>query len=319
VALAFLLLLQIVGAGPRATPRSATLTTAAQASGRPAECAAQTRPTNRWDAARDPDVDRYCDLIARGFGELPFAPDTARERADAADRVSPGHAAPAVLRGRAYAGLRDYPHALIELERARAIDPRSLDDPATLRDLARVLSRTGRGPDALVVYRALGPRLALLPSTDERARTFLEGAELAFALGSSALDDAIAFLTEAKQLAVRDLQWRVASELALALDRRGRNDEAASLALDLARRLRKESLPVTGDDAAKSAAGYAEQQAAFALVLEAVDRQKAAQIWERYLALVGDESPWRDHARKRLEALKTTPRGSSGGKKGGGG
>ena len=158
---------------------------------------------------------------------------------------SPGHAATAVLRGRAYAGLKDYPHALIELERARAIDSRSLDDPATLRDLARVLSRSGRGSEALVVYRALGPRLALFPSTDERAKTFLEGAELAFALGSSALDDAIAFLSEAKQLAVRDLA--VAHRVrARARARSPRpKDEAASLALDLGRRLRKESLPVT--------------------------------------------------------------------------
>jgi tetratricopeptide (TPR) repeat protein len=304
----FVLLLQVAGANPRATPRSATLTAAAQASGRPAECAAHARPINRWDAARDPEVDRYCDLLARGFGELPFAPDTARERADAADRVSPGHAATAVLRGRAYAGLKDYPHALIELERARALDARSLDDPATLRDLARILSRSGRNPEALVVYRALGPRLALFPQADERAKTFLEGAELAFGLGSSALDDAIAFLSEAKQLAVRDLQWRIASELALALDRRGRKDEAASLALDLGRRLRKESLPVTSDDSAKSLSGFAEQQAAVALVLESVDPQKASQIWERYLGIVGDEAPWRDHARKRLEALKAPRR-----------
>jgi tetratricopeptide (TPR) repeat protein len=306
-------LLQVVGASPRATPRSATLTAAAQTSGRPAECAAHARPTNRWDAARDPDVDRYCDLLARGFGELPFAPDTARERADAADRVSPGHAAPAVLRGRAYAGLKDYAHAVAELERARATDPRSLDDPATLRDLARALSRSGRGADALVVYRALGPRLALFPSTEERARTFLEGAELAFALGSSALDDAIAFLGEAKQLAVRDLQWRVASELALALDRRGRNEEAASLALDLGRRLRKESLLGAGDDAAKSFTGHPEQQAAFALVLESIDPQKAAQTWEAYLGALGNESPWREHARKRLDALRSLRRGAKGG------
>jgi tetratricopeptide (TPR) repeat protein len=306
VSFALVLLLQVAGASPWATPRSATLTAAAQASGRPPECAAHPRPPNRWDAARDPEVDRYCDLLARGFGELPFAPDTARERADAADRVSPGHAAPAVLRGRAYAGLKDYAHAVTELERARAIDSRSLDDPATLRDLARALSRSGRGADALVVYRALGPRLVLFPSLEERARTFLEGAELAFALGSSALDDAIAFLSEAKQLAVRDLQWRVASELALALDRRGRSNEAASLALDLARGLRKEPPPVTGDDASKSLAG--EQQAALALVLESIDAQRASQAWERYLNLLGDESPWREHARKRLESLKTSKR-----------
>jgi hypothetical protein len=303
VAFAFVLLLQIAAASPRAVPRSASLTAAAQASGRPAECAPQGRSANRWDAARDPEVDRYCDILARGFGELPFAPDTARERADAADRVSPGHAAPSVLRGRAFAGLKDYAHAVVELERARTIDPRSLDDPASLRDLARALARSGRGADALVTYRALGPRVALFPSVDERARTFLEAAELAFGMGSSAIDDAVAFLGEAKQLAVRELQWRVVSELALALDRGGRADEAASLVTDLARRARKESTALAGDDGAKSAID-AEQQAAIAFVLESLDPPKAAQAWERYLGLVGNESPWREHARKRLDALK---------------
>jgi tetratricopeptide (TPR) repeat protein len=309
VALVFMVLLQIAGTNPR-VPRPASLTAAAQASSRPAECAPNARTSNRWDAARDPEVDRYCDILARGFGELIFDPSTARERADAADRVSPGHAAPAVLRGRAFAGLKDYAHAVEELERARHIDPRSLDDPASLRDLARSLARTGRNADALAAYRALGPRVALFPSTDERAKTFLEGAELAFAMGSQALDDAIAFLGEAKQLAVRDLQWRVVSELALALDRRGRAEEASSLAQDLARRARKESLASAGDEATKSS-GSAEQQAAIAFVLESIDPQKAAQAWERYLGLVGDESPWRDHARKRLDALRFARRGGA--------
>jgi tetratricopeptide (TPR) repeat protein len=302
VAFVFVLLLQVAGASPRAGSRPASLTAAAQVSGRPAECAPHTRTANRWDAARDPEVDRYCDILARGFGELPFAPDTARERADAAERVSPGHAAPAVLRGRAFAGLKDYAHAVAELERARTIDPRSLDDPGSLRDLARALARSGRGADALVAYRALGPRISLFPSVDERARTFLEAAELAFAMGSPAIDDAIAFLGEARQLGVRDLQWRVASELALALDRGGRTDEAASLALDLARRTRKESLASTVDEVGKST--NAEQQAALAFALEAVDPAKATQAWDRYLGLVGEPSPWRDHARKRLDAVR---------------
>src|SRR5262249_19617530 len=180
---------------------------------------------------------------------------------------------------------------------------------ATLRDLARALSRSGRAADALVVYRALGPRLSLFPSPEERARTFLEGAELAFALGSSALDDAIAFLSESKQLPVRDLAWRAASELALALDRRGRSDEAQSLAVELVRSLRKESLPETAVDPAKSPMMSGEQLAAMALVLESVDPQRASQAWERYLNLLGDESPWREHARKRLESLKAPRRG----------
>jgi tetratricopeptide (TPR) repeat protein len=300
VSLAVVLFLQIAAASPRGA-RSAALTAAAQASGRPAECAAQGRPSNRWEAARDPDVERYCDLLARGFAELPFSPDTARERADAAERVSPGHAAPAILRGRAYASVHDYPHALSELERARGIDPSSLDDPATLRDLARVLARAGRNAEALAAYRALGPRLSLFPSAEDRARTFLEAAELAFGLGAPALDDAIAFLGQAKELAVRELSWRIASELALALDRRGLHEESASMAVDLARRLPRTPKPAA-DDAAQPMPG--DQQAAVALVLELVDPRAAALAWERYLGALGDDAPWRDHAKKHLAGLK---------------
>jgi hypothetical protein len=259
--------------------------------------------TNVWDAARDPNLDRYCELMARGFGQLPFSPDAARETADLAERVLPGHAGPSVLRGRALASLKAYDKAALEFDRARAVDSKSLEDPVTMREWARALARTDRGAEALTVYRTLGPRLSLLPSPEDRARTFLEAAELAFSLGASALDDAIAFLGEAKQLAVRDLEWRVGSELALAFDRRGTKDESSSLVSDLARRWHKGTKPTPGADTP-------EEQAATALVLEAVDPKQAIQAWGRYLAAVGDRAPWAEHARQRLEALR---------KRGGGG
>jgi tetratricopeptide (TPR) repeat protein len=180
-----------------------------------------------WDAARDPTLDRYCDLLATGFAQLPYSPDRAIELADKADGVSPGRAGPAILRGRAFSNKKVWDRAREQFDRARAIDPRSLEDPLTMREWARALTRVGRGTEALAVYRTLGPRLSALSSTDDRARTFLEAAELAFSLGPDALDDAIAFLGESKQLAGRDLEWRVGAELALALDRKGAKDEAS--------------------------------------------------------------------------------------------
>jgi tetratricopeptide (TPR) repeat protein len=291
---AFVLLLQVVAATPRASGRS--LTAAAQASARPRECvsarakaSAKWEP-NVWDAARDPTLDHYCDLLAIGFSQLPFSPDKALEIAERAEATSPGRSGPAVLRGRAFAMKKSWEQAREAFEKARAIDPRSLEDPLTMREWARALARVGRASDALAVYRTLGPRLSALASPDDRARTFVEAAELAFSLGPEALDDAVAFLGEAKQLAGRELEWRVGAELALALDRKGAKEEASGLVADLARRWRK-------GNASPAGAESLDEQAAIALVLEAVDPRQATEAWEKYVA-AAERAPFVDHARQ---------------------
>ena len=257
---------------------------------------------NVWDAAREPNLERYCDLLARGFGQLLLVPEAALETADLADRAAPGHAAPSVLRGRAYAALKLWPKAAAELERARGIDSRSLEDPLTLREWGRALASTHRAEEALAAYRTLGPRVSIFPSPEERARTFLEAAELAFTLGPPMIDDAIAFLGEAKQLGIRELEWRVTSELALAFDRRGAKDEAAGLVVELTRRFRKEAK-------AQASAENREAQAAAALVLEAIDTRLAIEAWERYIAAAGPQGLWIEHAQKRIDSLRRRGRG----------
>lgn len=166
-----------------------------------------------------------------------------------------------------------------------------------MREWARALGRVGRAPEALAVYRTLGPRLSALSSADERARTFLEGAEVAFSIGVTALEDAIAFLGEAKQLAARDLEWRVGAELALALDRKGAKDEAAGLVAELARR-RRSGLRTTADPPSP------DEQAATALVLEAIDVRQALEGWDRYLEAAGASAPFAEHARQRAALLR---------------
>jgi tetratricopeptide (TPR) repeat protein len=256
---------------------------------------------NVWDAAREPNLQRYCDLLARGFGQLLLTPETSLETADLADRAAPGHAAPSVLRGRAYATLKLWPKAAAELERAHTIDSRSLEDPLTLREWGRALASTDRPREALAAYRTLGPRVSIFPSPEERARTFIEAAELAFSLGPPTLDDAVAFLGEAKQLGVRELEWRVSSELALAFDRRGAKDEAAGLVIELVRRFRKEAK-------AQASSENREGQAAAALVLETIDVRQAIEAWERYVA-TGPRGPWVEHAQKHLDSLRKKGRG----------
>jgi hypothetical protein len=257
---------------------------------------------NVWDAALEPNLERYCDLLARGFGQLTLTPDVSIETADLADRTAPGHAAPSVLRGRAFAAKKLWPKAAAELEKARSIDSRSLEDPLTLREWARALASTDRAKEALVAYRTLGPRVSIFPSPEERARTFVEAAELAFSLGPDTLDDAIAFLGEAKQLGVRELEWRVSSELALALDRRGAKDEAAGIVAELARRFRKEAKTDASSE-------NLEARAAAALVLESIDPRRAQEAWERYAAAAGPRGAWTEHAQKHADGVRRRGRG----------
>lgn len=294
----------VVPASSLAAPSPPTAT--APAAARPRECSTRlsgpgSGKTNVWDTARDPNLARYCDLIARALGQLAAVPARARESAEAADQISPGHAGPPLVRGRALAGVGSYEAALRELERARQIDPRSLDDPETMRDWAACLARTGRTKEALDAYRALAPRVALIPGADAQAGALLEAAELSFSFGPPALDDAIAFLREARRVGATALGARIVAELALALDRRAMTEEAASTAMDARRRMARDADAVAGKQPGAEAA------AAVALVLEATDRARAMHGWEMYLQAEGGTGPWADHARHRLELLARQP------------
>jgi tetratricopeptide (TPR) repeat protein len=281
-----------------------SLTASAQASARPRECSprasdlrAGSARANVWETARDPNLARYCDLIARALGQLKSVPARARETAEVAEQISPGHAGTALIRGRALAGLGSYEAALLEMDRARQIDPRSLEDPETMRDWAACLARTGRTKEALDAYRALAPRVALIQGADAQAAALLEAADLSFAFGPPALDDAIAFLREARRVGATGLGARIVAELALALDRRAMTEEAASTAMDARRRIGHDADTVAGKQPGAEAA------AAVALVLEATDRARAMHGWETYLQAEGGKGPWADHARRRLESL----------------
>jgi hypothetical protein len=93
----------------------------------------------------------------------------------------------------------------------------------------------------------------------------------------------------------------VGAELALALDRKGARDEAAGLVVDLARRWRKGSRPTP-------LAETPDEQAAMALVLEAIDSRRAADAWDRYVELAGPRSPFVEHAQAHAAAARKGPR-----------
>lgn len=311
---------------PASIGQGGGLTAAAAASGRPPECGSRSRralargPTV-WELARVPSLQRYCDLMARAQTQLASLPKEARKAAMEADQALPGHAPPAVLLARAALALGGpgaEEDAARAFARARAIDARSVEDPATMHDLARVLARTGKRDEALAVYRALVPRIDLLGSASLRVSVLLEAAHLSMTLEGAGgappstaalarppaaprprLDEAVAYLREARQRPPTQLRGDVLLTLALVLDRAGDRDEAATtLAEARSAGERRRGEP------AEYLAAPEDGAALDALAAEGGERAAAQKAWDAYLAGPGGKGPWAAAARARLEAIR---------------
>jgi tetratricopeptide (TPR) repeat protein len=284
-----------------------------------------------WEKARLPTLQRYCDLVARAHAELATNPEAARQDAALADKALSGRAAPAVILARAALALGAIDDAAREFTRARSIDARSVEDPATMHDLARVLQRTGKRADALAVYRALVPRIDLLGSTDRRVSVLLEAAHASMAAeitapsapaaptpaaagqdagesSRSKLDEAIAYLREARQRPPTQLAGDVLLSLVLVLDRSGDRAQADAALGDAHR---------TGARIRSGALDYLavpeDRHALEALALEGSDRALAIKGWETYLASAAGKGLWAGEAKARLEALRRGTKASPGG------
>ncbi|MDC3952486.1 tetratricopeptide repeat protein [Polyangium jinanense] len=327
----FLASIVLASPTPPSSGQGASLVAAAAASGRPQECASTVRrglsrrPTV-WELARAPELGRYCDLVARAKALLGSDPAAAKSAAENAEKVLPGYAAPRVLLARSALALGKIDDAAREFEAARGKDPRSVEDPPTMHDLAEVLRRTGKLEDALAVYRALVPRIDLLGSPDRRVAVLLEAAHVSMAVAASRaasgaapaeapvaepkrapLDEAAAYLREARQRPPSALSGDVLLSLVLVLDRNGDRVQAdAALADARASGVRLRAggpsyLAATEDKSCLEAL--------------AAEGAAAVKLWETYLAGPGGKTPWAASARARLEAAKKAPRpaGAKGG------
>lgn len=301
-----------------------SLAAAAAASGRPKECMSASRRSlsqgpSVWQRARVPTLQKYCDMLSRARAQLSSNPELSKTAALEADKALPGKAAPKVAIARAALALGDLETAAKQFLAAKALDARSVEDPATMLDLARVLRKTGKRADALTVYRALVPRVDLLSSTERRVSVLLEAAhasmaaitndqeekapagkdKIADSLKASPLDEAIAYLREAKQRPPTLLANDVALTLVLALDRAGEREAAEAALADAHRtgaRVRQSTLDYLSSNE--------EKLALEALVQEGSDRAAAMKSWEAYLQTAAGKGPFAATARARLDALK---------------
>lgn len=299
---------------------SGGLSAAAAASGRPPECMSGSRRAlahgpSIWEVARVPNLQRYCDLMARAHTQLAAQPELARSAAEEADKLFPGRPAPRVVLARASLALGALDEAARAFADARALDPRSVEDPGTLHDLARVLARTGKRDEALTIYRALVPRIDLLGFAERRVSVLLEAAHVSMAAEAAGtatppaeigkkvqrarLDEAVAYLREARQRPPTPLAGDVLLSLALVLDRAGDRD-ASDAALAEAQRLGARTRPGALDYVASPG----DELGLAALGAEGSDRAAAQKSWEAFLAGPGGKGPWAAAARARLELLK---------------
>ncbi len=275
-----------------------------------------------WESAREPGLALYCDRVARAQTELSAQPDAAKKAAIEAELALPGRAAPQVVLARAELALGRLDAAAQAFARARAIEPRSVEEPGTMHDLARVLARTGQRDEALAVYRALVPRVDLLGTPDRRVSVLIEAAHLSMAAEAAGtatrpsdvgkkgaraeLDEAAAYLREARQRPATPLAGDVLLSLALVLDRAGVREQADAALAEAQRsgdadRFRSATRTPRAPD---YLAAPEDAVALAALAAEGSDRLEAQKAWEAFLAGPGGKGAWAAAAKARLDSVK---------------
>lgn len=278
---------------------------------RPSECGSDgLKVANPWERAKEPQLRKYCDLIARGTSRLVGSGAGAGDVvaiADEADKMLPGRAAPGILRGRAYLKLNKPTEALAALVEARKRDDRALDDPVALLAWARANARTGHLDEAAQAYRAALPRTSALGAS-ERAGASFEAGMIVMAQGQKGVDDAVAMFRQARRDAQDAMQVASVVALALALDRSAQKEEAKAV---LVERVRTDAKAILGDarvvEALTNAGVGHEIEALIATALEPVDFPAARESWRKYLEGPGGKGTWADHARSHEGGATTKP------------
>jgi tetratricopeptide (TPR) repeat protein len=263
------------------------------------------KATNVWERAKEPQLRKYCNLLASGTAKLVGSASLAKDVpgiAGEADKMLPGRAAPKVLEGRALLRLGKAGEAVKALEEAKKRDDRALDDPVALLAWARANARTAHLDEAAKAYRAALPRTSAL-STAERSAASFEAGMIVMGQGQKTVDDSVAMLRQARRDAQDALQVASVVALALALDRSGQKEEAKAV---LSERVRSDVKPVLVDarvvEALADAGVPYESDALVATALEVTDPGAAREAWRKYLEGAGGRGPWADHARAHESA-----------------
>jgi len=296
---------------PAAPPAGAVDLAAIAAYGpRSPSCLAAVRGSV-WFRARATAEAAYCAALAQGYARLLRRPEEALERAAAAERARPGRAGPPLLAGRALLALDRPEEAAERFARALDLDGRCASAPDALHDVALASLLTGRLEGARAAYRALVPRVDLLADDARARRVLVEAAGAVMTEGVASLDEAVSYLGEARRRFRGPGQRAlVLGALGRALSRQGRQDQARGVVADADGALLTTdpsalAPPGTGGRArTEPALPPGELHAVAAVLAEGEQRAEAIDQWRAYIAAVGEQGTWVEHARGRLAALE---------------
>jgi hypothetical protein len=313
--LSSVLLAQVALSATPVAPDGRELIAFAQASPRPAECAAVTlRGARRavWERAREPRLVIYCDALASGYSALARAPAQALAAARKAQTALPGRAAAIVLEARALVALGKSSEAWPRFVLARKSSRRSAESPGALHDLAVAALQSGHKDEAVRAFRALAPRAGLLGDGYQKQRVYVEAAAVVMTLGPDALNEASGYLAEARRKGtppgVGD--W-VLGLFALVLDRQGRSDEARGVVAEAGGAwflARMTDEPGAGRPLVASAmpvVAGGEEHAIVATLAERDAPELARERWQTFLDGQGGKGPWAEHAKQKLRGLES--------------
>ena len=292
-----------------ADERGPDLSAVARAAARPKECggASRARP-NRWERAKSPGLEHYCDVLAKGYGKLRAAPGDALPFSTEASRLMPSASAPLVLEARAKVALGSFADAFALFGRARAISREGLETPGALHDFAMAAQKSNHPREALDAYRSLAPQAELFDDPEEALRVFIEGAFVAMSESPEHLTEAVGYLNEARRMPkVPELDNYLLAALSLALDRQGRHSEALGIAAEASGPFQLEDERNAGAKLgrARPVLPDGELDALIAMLAERRDRELAAERWQSYLdSPAGKNGAFAAHARARRDALK---------------
>jgi hypothetical protein len=289
------------------------LETAAQASPGATACGVPQGATSAWwDQTTNPRRRVLCRTLARGYAALRTEPARALLAArGSSDLASTAEAA--LLEARALVALANWAEAWRAFARAR---PHEIAAPEALHDYAVAAAMTGHAVERDRAYRLLVSRANLLDNGVRRQRAYLEAALWTMQSGPGALNDAVAYLNEARRVsAAPGLEHHVTAALALALDRQGHAAESQALLADgisvsvIERTF--EGPSVRSSVAAKRAFDRAapvlpplERYALTAIALERQDRLAASEQWDELLSRSETmNEAWVQHARTKRDTL----------------
>jgi tetratricopeptide (TPR) repeat protein len=305
---------------PRAEADAPSLTAVAAASSRPRECSASLLAKGRkkkpsvWARARVPELGPYCDALSEVHVLLETEPQRALELAQKAETLWPDHAGALVAQGRAHLALGKPAEALVALDRAKTLDPLSLEDPKSMRAHARALVLTGKIAEGAALYRTLVPRASLL-SERQRVLVLMEAAFATMAVAPSprdsttaaraeALGEAIAFISEARSTASGVLLGDALLAAALIHDRAGEAEKSAALLAE------SRSLTTAGTEAKACVAAQEDAVALSALAQEVSSPSEAQRAWINFAETTKNAS-FGAAARARAANLRTPAAKSS--------